>query len=132
MSALAILAAIPTRWKAIAAALLLVPLIFALGRCDGIRAEKARQKAQDEREALAATQRAREADKALSERRSAADAAIRANRKEYDDAVADLPDGALSERQRAAACRELRRTDPKAAATACGPARAPGAAGNAR
>lgn len=132
MSPLAILAATPSRWKAIAAALALVPLIFALGRCDGIRAEKARQRAAEARQALAAERIARAADRLRGARLSADTATIRSNRKEVDDATAHLPDRPLSDRQRARALLELCRTGRAPPGATCGSVRAPGAAGDAR
>jgi hypothetical protein len=89
-----------------AALLVLLPLVFALGRCDGARAERAKQQAEIARIQAAAERMQRAADQAHAAMQSRASQAISRNRKEVDDAVSHLPDRPTSDRQRARACLE--------------------------
>lgn len=99
-----------TWWRAALGAAVAIPPAFLLGQCDGRARERDAIEAAQQKAKAAAGERARVADDARRKLDAAATAKITADRKEVDNATAQIPDQAPSARQRARACLELRRS----------------------
>lgn len=87
---------------------------FITGQCEGKRAERAHWEAEVARIALKAAQLQRTADQILARARVIDAARIATNRQEIDNAVRNIPDQGLTDRQRAVFCVRLRRENPAA------------------
>lgn len=99
-----------TWWRAALGAAVAIPPAFLLGQCDGRTRERDAIEAAQQKAGAEAQKRARLADEARRKLEAAAAAKITADRKEVDNATAQIPDQAPSARQRARACLELRRS----------------------
>lgn len=119
-------------WKVAAGAALAAAPCFLVGQCSGARNERTEIAAENARAAAAAERMARAADELLRQRQADSAAAITSDRKALDDATAHIPDQALSARQHARYCAELRRANPEAAAATCNPVQPHAGAGDAR
>jgi predicted Fe-S protein YdhL (DUF1289 family) len=96
-------------WKVIFAALAIMPAVFLLGQCSGKKSERAAWEAVSAKAAVVAEKAQRLADAARSARATADRDRIAANRQEIDRALANIPDQALTARQRERVLIELRR-----------------------
>lgn len=119
----ALILALRSWWKAgVGAALMFAPA-FMLGQCSGARNERTEIRAEQQKAAAAAERIARAADALLRARQAQAAETITADRKALDNATSGIPDQALSARQRARYCHELRRQGADLSGTPCGPVR---------
>lgn len=97
-------------WRAALGAAIAIPPAFLLGQCDGRARERDAVEAAEQKARADAQEKARVADETRRKLEAAATAKITADRKEVDNATAQIPDQAPSARQRARACLELRRS----------------------
>ncbi len=126
MIALAFLRGLPRWvWIAVAVAALASALWWIRGDAyrNGVKAERTRFERIIAADKLAQQQRERQADANRAAAQTKASAASTQRTKEIDDATRDIPDQALSARQRATLCVELRRQAKSNGRTiaACGP-----------
>lgn len=111
-------------WWKLAAGMLLGALLCApLAYCEGKKAERSHWNAKVAEIARQAAEIQRLADEVRRHAEQLDRARIASNRQEVDNAVRDIPDQGLTDRQRARVCVELRRQNAPAEqlAAACGP-----------
>ncbi|GAA0730029.1 hypothetical protein [Sphingomonas japonica] len=110
---------------ALAAALLAIMGVYLMGDHVGANRVKERHQAQLERIQAESDRLQRAADRLLVARQQQARTTIATDRKALDDAISQIPDRPTDDRQSIIACRELRRTSPALADTACAGVPAP-------